>query len=112
MNNNFNFRQTKVYILAKQFRKEILGIIKVNKLDRILSDQINRASLSIILNIAEGFGRFHKTDKRNFYVIARGSVFECVACLDIIYDSEIPKKDLDMASELGKMLSGLIKTFS
>jgi four helix bundle protein len=112
MNNDFNFRQTKVYIFAKKFRKEILEIIKINKLDRILSDQINRASLSIVLNIAEGFGRFHKTDKRNFYVIARGSAFECVACLDIIYDSKIPKKNLDTAQELGKMLSGLIKTFS
>ncbi|MBT3261626.1 four helix bundle protein, partial [bacterium] len=69
MNNDFNFRQTKVYILAKEFRKKILETIKINKLDRILSDQINRASLSIVLNIAEGFGRFHKTDKRNFYVI-------------------------------------------
>lgn len=40
--------------------------------------------MSILLNIAEGSGRFTKPSKRNFYTIARGSVFECVAILDIL----------------------------
>jgi hypothetical protein len=43
-----------------------------------LTDQINRAALSISTNIAEGNGRFTMPDKRNFFGIARGSVQECV----------------------------------
>ena len=39
-----------------------------------LSDQMNRASLSIAANIAEGNGSFTKPDRRNFFGIARGSV--------------------------------------
>ena len=43
-----------------------------------LADQINRASLSISANIAEGNGRFTVPDRKNFFGIARGSLQECV----------------------------------
>jgi four helix bundle protein len=108
---SFEFRDTDVYKLAKEFRKDIKNIIKETKPDRIIADQLNRASLSIALNIAEGYGRFHKADKKHFYVTSRASVNECIACLDIIYDSNIPKDLLQKAESIAKMLSGLIKTF-
>jgi len=41
------------------------------------------------LNIAEGSGRFSKKDRRNFFVISRSSVFECVAILDILKDEQV-----------------------
>ena len=37
-----------------------------------LADQLNRASLSISANLAEGNGRFTVPDRRNFFGIARG----------------------------------------
>ncbi|WP_077540421.1 four helix bundle protein [Sedimentisphaera cyanobacteriorum] len=41
-----------------------------------LRDQLNRASLSIASNIAEGNGRFTKNDRKHFFGIARGSAQE------------------------------------
>jgi four helix bundle protein len=79
-----------------------------------LVDQINRASLSIAANIAEGNGRFHKGDRKQFFYISRGSTHECVPLLEVAKrKSLIPHdKAAEMKNELeviAKMLSGLIK---
>ncbi len=48
-----------------------------------LAEQLNRSSLSISTNIAEGNGRFRNADRSDFLRIARGSAFECVPILEI-----------------------------
>jgi four helix bundle protein len=48
-----------------------------------LADQFTRASLSIVLNLAEGAGKHSKLDKRRYYVTARGSATESAALLDV-----------------------------
>ncbi len=78
-----------------------------------LADQLNRASVSIAANIAEGNGRFTVADRRNFFGIARGSVQECVALLEITHRRSLMSSDsyttlrADL-EEISKMLSGLI----
>src|SRR2546422_7927247 len=47
-------------------------------------DQLDRASTSIPLNIAEGNGKFSAKDRARFLEIARGSALECAACLDVL----------------------------
>ena len=49
-----------------------------------LRDQLDRASVSIVLNIAEGAGRTTRADKARFFAIARGSATECAAVLDLL----------------------------
>ena len=57
-----------------------------------LSDQLRRASASIILNIAEGYGRYHYLDSLRFYYIARGSIMETlsalIACDELHYTND------------------------
>jgi four helix bundle protein len=48
-----------------------------------LRDQLHRASLSVVLNVAEGAGRNARADKRRFYEIAKGSAAESAAALDV-----------------------------
>jgi four helix bundle protein len=79
-----------------------------------LADQLNRASLSVAANIAEGNGRFTKADRHNFFGIARGSVQECVPLLELanrrglirLEGHEAMKASLE---EIARMLSGLIR---
>jgi four helix bundle protein len=47
-------------------------------------DQLDRASTSIPLNIAEGNGKFSANDRARFLEIARGSALECAARLDVL----------------------------
>jgi four helix bundle protein len=49
-----------------------------------VSDQLDRASTSVPLNIAEGNGKFTTPDRCRYFAIARGSALECDACLDVL----------------------------
>jgi four helix bundle protein len=78
-----------------------------------LSDQLNRAALSIATNIAEGNGKYHKADRVNFFRIARGSAFECVPILELCKRKKLIKEEdyrvfKEKLDEIGKMLSGLM----
>ncbi len=72
----FEFQNLEVYKKAKIFHLETKQLITTINPDKTTKDQLSRASFSIPLNIAEGSGRFSKPDRRNFFVVARGSVFE------------------------------------
>jgi four helix bundle protein len=79
-----------------------------------LADQLNRAALSIATNIAEGNGRFTKPDRRNFFLIARGSAQECIPLLEVakrrsLCNNEKHASFRDQLEVIGKMLNGLIK---
>src|ERR1700726_1172429 len=49
---------------------------------RELIEQLDRASLSVLLNTAEGNGKRQGRQRAKFFDDARGSAFECAACLD------------------------------
>lgn len=110
----FEFQNLEVYKKAKTFHLESKQLIKSIQLDKTTKDQLSRASFSIPLNIAEGSGRFSKPDRRNFFIISRGSVFECVAILDIMHDAGSIDKNifdsfLQRADELSRILYSMIK---
>jgi len=49
-----------------------------------VTDQLDRASTSIPLNIAEGNAKYTAPDRCRYFDTARGSAFECAACLDVL----------------------------
>ena len=109
----FDFQKLTVYQKAKDFQNKSSELIKSHSFDRITKDQLKRASLSIMLKIAEGTARTTRKDRRHFYVIARGSVFECAAIIDHLADNQAISTDLKDAlfadlEELSKMLFALI----
>ena len=114
----FDFEKLFVYQKAKAFNQEIYSSIYSDKtIDRIIAHQLRRAALSISLNIAEGTSRFSKADRKNFYVIAHGSVFECVAISDLLKAENKMQQEnytayYDKADELSKILYAMIKSLN
>ena len=111
----FEFQNWSVYQKALNFVVEAYKLCEALPLTSAngLRDQLRRASQSVPLNIAEGCSRWSKKDKANFWRIAKGSVFECSALLDLIERLKLVEKDFnflqDKLVEIGKMLSGLIR---
>jgi four helix bundle protein len=110
----FDFEKLAVYQKAKEFNSGIRKYIKASKLDTATVDQLRRASFSVVLNIAEGSGRFSKADRKNFFVISRSSIFECVAILDILKGESLLHEEkyklfYDQAEELSKILFAMIR---
>ena len=56
----------------------------VPSVNRVLRDQFERASLSVILNLAEGCGRVSRRQRRYHFGVARGSATECAALADVL----------------------------
>ena len=72
-----------VYRIALEFQA-VAGQLVPKRGYAELRDQLDRASISIVLNIAEGCGRRSPADKGRFYTMARGSATECAAILDLL----------------------------
>jgi len=109
----FDFEKLELYKRAKRFNKQIRLFLKSTNIDSVSRNQLLRASLSIVLNIAEGSGRFSSRDKRNFYIISRSSLIETISILDILKDEGgIEDKPFEWfyseAEELSKIMFKLI----
>jgi len=73
-----------VYQVALDFVVTASEIIdRLPKGSSYIVDHLQRASLSVPLNIAEGAGEFSEKEKIRFYRIARRSATECSAILDV-----------------------------
>ena len=105
-------------IIAWQKSKELAKLIYskfAESKDFSFRDQIQRASVSIMNNIAEGFERKSNNEFKYFLYISKGSCGEVRSMLVLAYElHKISQTDLeDMSSlseEISKMLSGFIKT--
>jgi four helix bundle protein len=80
-------------------------------------NQLDRASTSVPLNIAEGNGKFTSPDRCRFFDNARGSALESTACLDVLVakqfvGTEEIQRGKTMVVRIVSMLVGLIRANS
>jgi len=105
-------------IIAWQKGRELTLLIyqKFNNCrDFGFKNQIERSTVSIMNNIAEGFERNTNKDFRNFLYIAKGSCGEIRSMLYLAYNlNYINCEEFNiyyrLSMEISKLLSGLIKT--
>jgi len=93
---------------------EFLGAITAKAAAK---DQLDRASTSIPLNIAEGNEKFSAKDRARFFEVARGSALECAACLDVLLARKLASEEQVVASKetlarIVQMLVGLLCRYS
>jgi len=93
-----NFR---TYEIAKELYNECQSL----KVKRHMKDQLDRASLSIVLNLAEGCGKKTPKDKARFYSIALGSLRETTAILELSNNQFL----LKLCDKLGAHIYKLIR---
>lgn len=99
---------------SKALTLEIYTLFKDLK-DFGFRDQICRASVSVMNNIAEGFERKSDSEFKHFLFIAKGSCGEVRSMLYLAMElNYIGKNDFSglnkLSTEVSKMISGLIKT--
>jgi four helix bundle protein len=107
MNRCFDHEKLEVYRASLAF---VVGLEPLRqKLPKAIAvrDPLDRASTSIVLNLAEGNGKHTSSDRCRFFDIARGSALECAAALDVLV---APGKE--RLRNIVSMLVGLIKANS
>lgn len=109
------FEDLDCYKLALQVFREAYRVVDLLPLEEKynLADQLRRAATSVILNVAEGYGRYHYLDTLRFYYIARGSIMEVlsafIACDERKYTNDILDKQRELCHSALRSLNGYIR---
>ena len=113
----FDHEKLKVYQASLDFVELAEALLDDVPKSKAVYDQLDRASTSISLNIAEGNGKFTAPDRCRFYDIARDSALECAAALDVLQRKHLATEERVLEGkaillEIVSMLVGLIKSNS
>jgi four helix bundle protein len=114
----FSFEDLEVWQRAVEFAKMVIELtekIDTGRKHYRLIEQLEAASTSIALNIAEGKGRYSKKEFIQFLYVARGSLYETITLLIIFHKkgwiNDIQLEEIkNFGDEIGKMLSSLINS--
>ena len=110
------FEEIEAWKKARELTKDVYKITHNSKFakDYGLRDQICRASVSVMSNIAEGFERDGTREFVQFLSIAKGSIGEIKSQLYVALDQEYIQKVeferiFNKAEETGRMIGGLMQ---
>ena len=116
--NDFYYRKLNVYHKSMELVANIYRLSRLFPEDEKfgLSNQIQRAAISVPSNIAEGMGRFSNKERIHFLEIANGSLMEVMCQLEAAkllgYISQLQFDEQELfISETTRMLVGLRKNF-
>ena len=122
MTNQFDHEKLDVYRLELEFIAWVTPLLEEASHSpkgrtREVVDQLERASLSALLNTAEGNGKRQRPVRAKFFDDARGSATECAACLDALVAKGIcPTERViagkDLLIRVVSILSKLITLYS
>lgn len=117
----FDHEKLDVYQLELQFIAWVTPLLEevssaATGKTREVCDQLDRASLSLLLNTAEGNGKRQRQVRAKFFDDARGSATECAACLDALVAKKISSvqrvlEGKQLLVRIVSMLCGLIDRF-
>ena len=113
----FDHEKLDVYQEAIRFCGWVGDFLAAVSAKAAAKDQLDRASTSIPLNIAEGNGKFSMKDRARFLEVARGSALECAACLDVLLVRKLTGEEEVVAAKeklarIVQMLIGVLHKFS
>jgi four helix bundle protein len=117
MNPRFDHEKLNVYQASLKFVAWATEQIAEVQAKAAVKDQLDRASTSVPLNIAEGNGKFAIRDRCRYLDFARGSAVECAACLDVLVAKRLAEaatveEGKEQLFEIVSMLMGLIKSLT
>ena len=112
-----NFEQLEAWRTARELVRFVYSVFrrKPAAADFGLRDQVQRAAVSAMTNIAEGFERVHPGEKLQFYNIARASCGEVRSLSYVMLDaSYISTQEyetlLSLVTQSGRLITGLIRS--
>ena len=114
---SFDHEKLRVYQEAVRFVRWVDDILEKVPKGVAVRGHLDEASSSVVLNIAEGNGKFTPPDRCRFFDISRGSALECAGCLDVLVAKAVlSEKEIAPGKEtlanVVSMLVGLIKSTS
>lgn len=113
----FDHEKLRVYQEALAFIEWLETILKKIPKKLAVWGQLDSASTSIVLNIAEGNGKFTPPDRCKFFDISKASVLECSSALDVLVAKKLFNlQDVHFGKQILQnvfsMLIGLIRSTS
>jgi four helix bundle protein len=113
----FDHEKLRAYQEALRFAAWVEPLLEKLPAKLAARDQLDRASTSIPLNLAEGNGKRSHPDRCRYLDIARGSAVECAACLDVlVVKRRITPDEADEGKRIlltvVSLVAGLIARFS
>jgi four helix bundle protein len=113
------FEDLQAWQRARELTNGIYQICKAAPLknDFGLRDQLQRAAVSAMTNLAEGFDRAGEGEKLQFWNIARASAGEVKSLLYVVHDNQLTdevavQKLKGLTTEVSALTQGLINSFN